>query len=72
MGGVIRRDEEDLTLVNEATEKPNSQGRIPSRTKGIGGANIGAAQFLSRIWVNLIERPSGPLAFRFHAATQRR
>jgi hypothetical protein len=21
--------------------------------------------FLSRIWVNLIERPSGPLAFRF-------
>ncbi len=43
MGGVIRRDEEDLTLINEATEKPNSQGRIPSRTKGIGGANIGAA-----------------------------
>ena len=25
--------------------------------------------FLFRVWVNLIERPSGPLAFRFHLAT---
>ena len=31
------------TLINEATEKPNSHGWISSRTKGIGGGRIGTA-----------------------------